>query len=108
MGFPGQCQHQPRPIPGGLCRRPDQSLHTERTAHQLRPAGRSGSLALSRLSNGQPQVLDYLNYTTLPPDWSYGSLPDGQSFVRQVFYPPTPGATNNGTGVPPPSFIAYN
>ncbi len=44
--------------------------------------GSNGSLALSRLFNGQPQVLDYVNYTNLPPNWSYGSLPDGQSFVR--------------------------
>ena len=52
----------------------------------------AGSLALSRLFNGQPQVLDYLNYESLQPDWSYGSLPDGQSFVRIAFYSPTPGS----------------
>ncbi len=60
--------------------------------------GGAGSLALSRLCNGQPQVLDYVNYTNLPPDWSYGSLPDGQSFVRVAFYSPTPGAGNNASG----------
>jgi len=31
----------------------------------------SGSLALSRLYNGQPQVLDYMDYTNLPPNYSY-------------------------------------
>ena len=68
----------------------------------------NGSVALSRLFDGQPQVLDYVNYTNLQPDWSYGSLPDGQSFVRVAFYSPTPGASNNNTGTPPASFIAYN
>ena len=70
-------------------------------------ASGSGSLALSRLYNGQPQVLDYIDYANLPPNWSYGSFPDGQSFVRQAFFQPTPGGTNNGTAVPPPSFIPY-
>ena len=68
-------------------------LHTGFT---LPPA--SGSLALSRLSNGQYQVLDYLNYTNLLPDYSYGLLSDGQSFVREIFPRPTPGGTNNGAG----------
>ena len=66
-------------------------LHTSFTL----PSG-SGSLALSRLYNGQPQVLDYIDYANVPPNWSYGSFPDGQSFIRQAFYQPTPGGTNNG------------
>jgi hypothetical protein len=65
----------------------------------------SGSLALSRLYNGQPQVLDYLDYTNVGPNHSYGSLPDGQSFDRQEFAFATPGGTNNVTN--PSSFIAY-
>jgi hypothetical protein len=71
-------------------------------------SGSTGSLALSRVFNGQPQVLDYVNYSNLPPNWSYGSLPDGQSFVRAQFYSPTPGAPNGNSGTPPASFIAYN
>jgi hypothetical protein len=70
--------------------------------------GSNGSVALSRVFNGQPQVLDYVNFTNLPPNWSYGSLPDGQSFVRVAFYSPSPGASNSNTGPPPSSFIAYN
>jgi len=70
------------------------------------PAG-SGSLALSRLTNGQQQTLDYLDYTNLPANDSYGSLPDGQSFIRQVFWTATPGGSNGTNGAPPPSFIAY-
>lgn len=60
------------------------------------PSG-AGSIALSRLYNGQPQVLDYLSYTNLVVNHSYGSLPDGQSFDRREFYSVTPGGTNNGS-----------
>ena len=70
--------------------------------------GSNGGVALSRLYNGQAQVLDYVNYTNLPPNWSYGSLPDGQSFVRAQFYSPTPGGSNENSGAPPASFIAYS
>jgi hypothetical protein len=71
------------------------------------PSG-AGSLALSRLYNGQPQVMDYINYTNLPSNFSYGSFPDGQSFVRQNFFFTTPGGTNNANGNIPPSFIVYD
>jgi hypothetical protein len=67
----------------------------------------TGSLALSRFANSNWQVLDYLNYSNLLPDYSFGSFPDGQSFVRQVFSHPTPGGPNDGSTVPPPSFIPY-
>jgi regulation of enolase protein 1 (concanavalin A-like superfamily) len=67
----------------------------------------SGSLALSRLYNGQPQVLDYVDYTNLPANESYGSVPDGQSFVREQFFDATPGAPNNALGLPAHSFISY-
>jgi hypothetical protein len=70
--------------------------------------GSAGSVALSRVFNGQSQVLDYVDYSNLPPNWSYGSLPNGQSFVRVAFFAPTPGASNNVSGTPPTSFIAYN
>jgi hypothetical protein len=77
-------------------------LHTGFTL----PAG-SGSLALSRLTNGQQQTLDYLDYTNLPANDSYGSMPDGQSFIRQIFLTATPGASNGANSAPPPSFVAY-
>jgi hypothetical protein len=67
----------------------------------------SGALALSRFADAQWQVLDYLNYTNLLPNYSYGSFPDGQSFARQVFAHPTPGGTNDGSGRAPPSFVPY-
>jgi hypothetical protein len=71
------------------------------------PSG-TGSLALTRLAtNGQQQVLDYVDYQNINPNDSYGSFPDGQSFNRQEFFQATPGAANNGTATPPPSFIDY-
>jgi hypothetical protein len=57
---------------------------------------RTGSLALSRLVDGQPQVMDYVNYSNLLPDSSYGSFPDGQGFDRRPFALATPGASNQG------------
>ncbi|MST93910.1 MAG: hypothetical protein EXS33_01315, partial [Pedosphaera sp.] len=64
----------------------------------------SGSLALSRRFNGQPQVIDYLNYTAALGH-SYGSFPDGQSFDRQEFYYVTPGSNNNAAAPPLLVFI---
>ena len=66
----------------------------------------TGSVALTR-SAAQPQVLDYLDYQNLAPNDAYGSFPDGQSFIRQEFFQATPGAANNGTALPPASFIDY-
>jgi hypothetical protein len=69
-------------------------------------SSRSGSLALTRSYNGQLQVLDFIDYTNLGLNHSYGSVPDGQSFSRQEFAFVTPGSTNNSTS--PSTFIAYN
>jgi len=66
----------------------------------------AGSLALSCLATNSPiQVLDYLDYTNLTPNFAYGSFPDGQCISRQAFFRPTPGGTNDGTAA---SFIAYS
>ena len=61
------------------------------TSFSLTPG--SGSLALSRRYNGQPQVIDYVNYTATAGR-SYGSFTDGQSFDRQEFFIVTPRAAN--------------
>lgn len=66
----------------------------------------TGSVALSGLYNGMPQVLDYIDYANVSPNDSYGSFPDGQSFFREEFFFATPGVSNNP--VIPSSFIAYN
>ncbi len=62
--------------------------------------GGAGALALSRLTNSLVQVLDYITYTNLDPNHSFGSFPDGQSFTRQDFFFATPAGTNNGTSAP--------
>ena len=83
------------------------STTNELHASFVLPSG-SGSLALTRLAtNGQQQVLDYVDYQNINLNDSYGSFPDGQSFNRQEFFAATPGAANNGTATPPPSFIPY-
>ena len=83
------------------------STTNELHASFVLPSG-TGSLALTRLAtNGQQQVLDYVDYQNIGPNDSYGSFPDGQSFNRQEFFQATPGAPNNGTATPPPSFIDY-
>ena len=82
------------------------STTNELHANFVLPGG-SGSLALTRLTNGQQQVLDFIDYQNVGPNDSYGDYPDGQSFLRQEFFQATPGASNNGTAVPPPSLVAY-
>jgi hypothetical protein len=65
----------------------------------------SGGLALSRIYNAAPQVIDYLNYAGLHANRSYGSFPDGQSIERQEFFYITPGGTNDGRFPPATVFI---
>ncbi len=73
------------------------------TSFRLPPA--VGGIALTRLSNGAPQVLDYVNYNGLHSDRSFGSFPDGQPFDRQEFFYVTPRGTNNGSSAPLVVFI---
>ncbi len=69
------------------------STPTEIHAAFSLPTG-NGSVALSRIADGQPQVIDYLDYFDLPTGSSYGSLPDGQAMDRIVMKVGTPGASN--------------
>jgi len=78
-------------------------LHTSFTL-----ASGSGSLILSRLYNGHYQVLDFIDYTNLPANYSYGSFPNGQSFDRRPFFATTPGSANVVISLPPLSYISYN
>ena len=67
-------------------------------------AAGSGDLALTLFdTNGVAHVLDYISYTNVGPDHSFGSFPDGQSFARREFLDPTPRAANDGT--PPLSLV---
>jgi hypothetical protein len=65
----------------------------------------SGRIALSRIVSNTVQIVDYLNYTNLPANWSYGDVPDGQPFYRQRMIYTTPGATNNYAVAPITLFI---
>ena len=66
-------------------------LHTS-----FRLDGTNGSIVLSRTN----QILDYINYTNLGNNVSFGDVPDGQLFTRQLMYYPTPGSTNNPSPAP--------
>ena len=68
------------------------------TSFRLPPV--SGSVALSRLYNGQPQVLDYVRYAGLNGSNSCGSFPDGQPFDRHEFLYVTPGSPNDARSAP--------
>ena len=65
----------------------------------------SGSVVLSRLLAGTPQILDYINYANVGPDRSFGSYPDGQLSYRQTFNFPTPRGANNPSAPPVTLFI---
>jgi hypothetical protein len=60
----------------------------------------AGSVALTWSPGGAAQVLDYLNYTNIPPGRSYGAYPDGQAISRQEFFKVTPAGTNDNTAAP--------
>ncbi len=65
-----------------------------------------GSVALVRTMVGNAlQVVDYLNYTNLPNNWTYGDVPDDQPFYREQMFFATPGATNNRALPPLTVFI---
>jgi hypothetical protein len=66
------------------------NLHTS-----FRLNSTTGSVALVRLINNQPQITDYLTYSGVGPDLSYGAFPNGQAVDRQIFAAVTPGAPNN-------------
>jgi hypothetical protein len=78
---------------------PEQSTSVEwHTGFRLTEG--SGSLALARLFHGQPQVMDYLNYSDLPAGISFGAWPDGQPIERQAFFYATPGGPNDPSVAP--------
>jgi len=83
---------------------PGETTGTElHTSFEL--ASGSGSIALSRIYNTQPQIVDYVNYAGVLSERSYGSFPDGQPFYRQEFFYVTPGAPNDGRSAPLTVFI---
>jgi hypothetical protein len=83
---------------------PSQSLPGSLHANFRLPSG-AGRVALSRDLGGTLQLVDYLNYTNLPANWSYGSFPDAQPFYRRQMFAFSPGATNNDASPPLTIFI---
>jgi len=77
------------------------NLHTS-----FRLTAGNGSVLLSRLVSNAVQVVDYLNYSALPANYSYGDFPDGQPFYRQAMFKITPGATNSAAL--PPISVSIN
>ena len=79
--------------------RPAQSagsvLHTS-----FRLGSSGGKLALARIVNSAPQIVDYLNYLPLSANYSYGDFPDGQPFYRQTMFHTSPGSSNNDLAAP--------
>ena len=58
------------------------------------------SLFLSRLQNGTPAVLDAISHGYVGSGRSFGSFPDGQRLKRVLMQVPTPGTTNDPSGIP--------
>lgn len=84
---------------------PDRSTPTEwHTSFRLTSG--TGTVALSWLPNGQPQVLDYLSYQSVPAGQSYGDVPDGRLFDREIMPAATPGTANKAVG--PPLTVVIN
>lgn len=79
---------------------PEESTASEWHAN-FRPQAGHGSIALS----AGALVHDYLNYTNVRANWSYGAYPDGQLFTRQAFYHATPAAPNDNSAPPIAVFI---
>jgi hypothetical protein len=71
------------------------SLHTSFELHNV-----SGSVVLARIHFGEPVIIDYLDYSGVGENASYGFFPDGQSGNRQMFPTPTPAAANSLTSPP--------
>ena len=67
------------------------------TRFRLNPL--AGSVALVRLADNAPQIVDYLNYSGVAADQSYGNAPDGQTLTRRLFFKATPGHSN-ASGAP--------
>jgi hypothetical protein len=76
------------------------SLHAN-----FRLASGAGKVGLSRMTATGLQVVDYLNYTNLNANWSYGDFPDGQPFYREQMFAVTPNAINTNLSAPLTVFI---
>ena len=62
------------------------------TRFRLNPI--AGSVALVRMADNAPQIVDYLNYNSVAADQSYGNAADGQPATRRLFFTASPGRSN--------------
>ncbi len=63
----------------------------------FRASSTNGSVILTKVSGSVTSIVDYLNYSPINNDRSFGAFPNGTPTKRQVFYFATPGGTNNST-----------
>jgi hypothetical protein len=100
------------PFPPGLTLAPGEFLLVWADAEPGETAGTNlhasfrlnptnGAVALSRVVDGAPQLIDYLNYAGIGADDSFGAWPPDQGSFRQRFNFPTPLGTND------PSALLY-
>ncbi len=79
---------------------PDETAGTNlHTSFRLEPT--NGTVVLSRAG----QILDYLSYTGVGTNRSFGAWPPDQASFRQVFNFSTPGRTNDPSALPVTLFI---
>lgn len=76
------------------------ALHTN---FRMQPT--NGVVALVRVQNTTPAVIDYINYKVTSPNRSFGSYPDGQNQDRQVFHFPSPRLANDNRSIVVPITI---
>jgi hypothetical protein len=77
---------------------PEQSTATD--WHTSFALGFNGTVALVRLTNGAPQILDHLVWKWLGANASYGSFPEGQPVFRAMSLIATPASPNTGRPAP--------
>src|SRR5262249_5487966 len=65
----------------------------------------SGSVALTQVSGNSSTLVDYLNYSLVNADRSYGAFPDALPIHRQRFYFATPGGPNTNSYPSLPVYI---
>ena len=65
----------------------------------------TGSVAIVRIAESAPQIVDYLNYGAVAADQSFGAIPDGQAFTRRLLFNATPGRSNISDATSPTLFI---
>lgn len=72
----------------------------------FRATPRNGVVLLSRTLNEVVQTVDFLRYADVPPDWSFGHLPETWVHNDQLLPVPSPNASNGA--LTPPARVVIN